>query len=80
MTAKKPAAKAADSNPTRIGAHVENVSIVNTSAANEHTRAAVEALAAASTAHAQALSDIAKALQGSPASIGAGISLSNVHS
>ena len=45
--------------------HIENCHITNSSAANEHTRAAVEALAAAAKANAEAISAIAKALQGS---------------
>lgn len=60
-----------------VGAHIENVTITNTSAANEHTRAAVEALARAAEANARALSDIAAALKGAPATMQHGIYLSN---
>lgn len=63
-----------------VGAVVENCSIVNTSAANEHTRAAVEALANAATANANAIAEIARALKGAPATMNAGISLSNINS
>jgi hypothetical protein len=52
---------------------VQNCTITNTSAANEHTRAAVEALAAAAKANAEAISRIADALKGSPATIENGI-------
>jgi hypothetical protein len=47
-------------------------SVVNTSAANEHTRAAVEALSAAAKANADAIAEIARALRGSEASMGSG--------
>ena len=67
MTAKK---KATTSAPSTT---IQNCSIVNTSAANEHTRAAVEALAAAAKANAEAISAIANGLKGSPASLGYGI-------
>lgn len=56
---------------------IQDVSIVNTSAANEHTRAAVEALAKAAEANARAISDIALALQGSPATMETGIRIGN---
>lgn len=63
---------------TKVGAHIENVTVTNISAANEHTRAAVEALAAAATANANAIAEIARALKGSPATMGPGVQLSNV--
>lgn len=49
---------------------VQNCKFINTSAANEHTRAAVEALANAVRANAEAIGKIADALQGSPATTG----------
>jgi hypothetical protein len=52
---------------------VSNCSIVNTSAANEHTRAAVEALAAAAKANAEAISAIAAGMKGSMANMDCGI-------
>lgn len=52
---------------------ITGCSIVNSSAANEHTRAAVEALAAAAKANAEAIAAIAKALEGSPATMDTGI-------
>jgi hypothetical protein len=75
-----------------VGAHIENVSIVNSSAANEHTRAAVEALAQAIGGNADALSAmalaikanaeavgaVAQGLKGSPATMTYGINLSDV--
>lgn len=75
-----PAKKTAPPAPTvhNTGAHIENVNITNSSAANEHTRAAVEALAKAAEANARAISDIASGLKGSPASIGNGIYLSDL--
>jgi hypothetical protein len=67
MATKKPASAPAPSYT------VKDCSFVNTSAANEHTRAAVEALAAAAKANADAIAEIAKSLQGSPATMGAGL-------
>ena len=52
---------------------IQNCSIVNTSAANQHTGAAVEALAAAAKANAEAISAIADALKGAPATMETGI-------
>lgn len=49
--------------------NVENCTFTNTSAANEHTRAAVEALANAAKANAEAIGKIADALKGSPATM-----------
>lgn len=65
--------------PARV-AHVtvRNCTITNSSAANEHTRAAVEALSAAAKANAEAINAIANALKGSPATIEHGIHLSNL--
>lgn len=57
------------------GATIQNCHIVNTSAANEHTRAAVEALAAAAKANAEAITAIANGLKGSPATMDYGIYL-----
>ena len=54
---------------------IQNCSIVNTSAANEHTRAAVEALAAAAKANAEAITAIANGLKGSPATMEYGINI-----
>lgn len=47
------------------GTVISNCNITTHSAANEHTRAAVEALAAAAKANAESITQIAKALQGS---------------
>jgi hypothetical protein len=55
------------------GNTIQNCHIVNTSAANEHTRAAVEALAAAAKSNAEAITAIANALKGSPATMDYGI-------
>jgi hypothetical protein len=54
---------------------VRDCSIINTSAANEHTRAAVEALAAAAKANAEAITAIAAGLKGSLANLECGIKL-----
>ena len=59
-------------------AHIENVTITNTSSANEHTRAAVEALARAAEANAEAIRAIAESLKGSPANINHGIHISGI--
>lgn len=64
---KKPAPQPASSYT------VSNCSIVNTSAANEHTRAAVEALAAAAKANAEAITAIAEGLKSSSANMDCGI-------
>ena len=48
---------------------IENCNFTNTSAANEHTRAAVEALAMAVTENARAIQAIANALKGSSATM-----------
>lgn len=58
---------------------IQNCSVVNTSAANEHTRAAVEALAKAAEANANAIVAIANGLKGSPATMDCGIKLSDVN-
>jgi hypothetical protein len=55
--------------------HIQNCSIVNTSEANEHTRAAVEALANAARANAEAIRAIADSLKGSPATMECGIKI-----
>lgn len=52
---------------------VQNCTITNTSAANEHTRAAVEALANAARANADAIAEVARALKGEPATMQSGI-------
>jgi hypothetical protein len=54
---------------------IQNCNITNTSAANEHTRVAVEALSKAAQANAEAILAIANALKGSPATIETGIKL-----
>ena len=54
---------------------ITNCTITNTSAANEHTRAAIEALADAAKANAEAISAIAKGLTGSSAHMGSGITI-----
>lgn len=73
---KKPAEPTQVFNAPRT--HIENVSIMNTSASNEHTRAAVEALASAAKANAEAIAEIARALKGAPATMEHGIHLSNL--
>jgi seryl-tRNA(Sec) selenium transferase len=70
MAAKKqPAAPAA---PTYT---VTDCTITNNSSANEHTRAAVEALANAVAENARAITAIAQALQGGGARMDCGIRL-----
>lgn len=54
---------------------VANCTITNISSANEHTRAAVEALANAVAENARAITAIAQALEGGGARMGAGIRL-----
>lgn len=49
------------------GTVIQDVHIDNHTAANEHTRAAVEALASAATANARAIEAIARAMQGGSA-------------
>jgi hypothetical protein len=71
METKEPAAAPAPSYT------VKDCSFVNTSAANKHTRAAVEALAAAAKANAEAISRIADALQGSQMTVESGIRIGN---
>ena len=52
---------------------VSHCSVTNTTApANEHTRAAIESLALAAKANADAIAEIAKALRGGKAKIDAG--------
>ena len=70
MSTKK-VTKAAPSHRTTI----QNCNIVNTSAANEHTRAAVEALAGAAKANAEAIEAIANGLKGSPATMDRAINI-----
>lgn len=64
----------------RAGMTVQNCTITNTSAANEHTRAAVEALAHAVSENARALIAIADALKGSPAHMEHGMHISGIGS
>ena len=66
MTAKK------STTPTATYT-VTNCTVTNNSAANEHTRAAIEALAEAASANARAIERIAQALTGPPANMEAGI-------
>lgn len=53
--------------PAKAGTTITGCNIQMTSSANEHTRAAVEALAAAAQANANAISAIAEALKPSQA-------------
>lgn len=53
--------------------NIENCTFTNTSASNKHTRAAIEALANAVKANAEAIGKIADALKGSPAHMEAAI-------
>ena len=71
-TKAKPAAA-----PARAPVTIENCIVTNTSSANEHTRAAVEALAAAAKANAEAITAIANGLKGAPATMEYGIYLAN---
>jgi len=71
-TAKK-TAPAAPTTVTVTGCHLTN----QAPAANEHTRAAVEALANAAAENAQAISAIAKALQGGNAVVDTMIRIGN---
>lgn len=52
---------------------VSNCTITNISSANEHTRAAVESLAAAAAENARAIAAIAEALKGGNAHMETGI-------
>lgn len=52
---------------------VQHCTVKNISAANKHTRAAVEALALAAKANAECIAEIARALKGSPATMGSAI-------
>lgn len=62
-----------------IGAIVENVTINNTAApTSEHQSRALEELARAASANAQAIGKIADALKGAEARMGTGIHLSDV--
>jgi len=70
MTAKKQTA-----TPAAPSYSVSNCTITNNSSANEHTRAAVEALANAVAENARAVTAIAQALQGGGARMDAGIRL-----
>lgn len=67
MTEKKSTPKKVPPVVNNMGAHVEHSTFNASSAANEHTRAAVIALASAAEANARAISDIASSLKGSPA-------------
>lgn len=64
----------------QAGMTVQNCTITNTSAANEHTRAAVEALAQAAGENARAIAAIAVALKGSPAHMEHGMHISGAGS
>ena len=64
--------------PTSI--HIEHCSIENKAApVSDQAAMALGELAKASAAHAQALSDIANALKGAPATMQHGIYLSNIN-
>lgn len=75
MIAKKKQIKSAPAPVSAPMTTISNCSIINTSAANEHTRAAIEALAAAAKANAEAITAIANGLKGSPATMGDGIKI-----
>ncbi len=70
MTTKKTVTK---KPATYENVTISNCSVTNISAANEYTRDAVVALARAIEANAVAVQEAARALRGSPASLGAGI-------
>lgn len=81
MTAKK--TPKATPPPTPADARsftIQNCSIVNTSAANEHTRDAIVALADAIKANANAVIAAAEALKGAPAHMDHGIFVSGANS
>lgn len=63
---QKPATEEIKAQPSAL---IEGCSFTAISAANEHTRAAVEALAMAATANAEAIKAIAEAMKGGPATI-----------
>lgn len=73
-------AKATTNPPVKPGIEISNVHIQNTvtAEANEHTRAAVEALANAVVANAEAITAIAQILKPPPALFGSGIHLQEV--
>ena len=73
MATKKPTPKAVA--PAAPSYSVSNCTITNNSSANEHTRAAVEALANAVAENARAITATAQALQGGGAQMSAGIRL-----
>jgi hypothetical protein len=77
MSKRKPPREPVTAKPPSTPTYsVTNCSIVNSGpATNEHTRAAIEALAAAAKANAEAIAEIAKALTGSPATMDTGIRL-----
>lgn len=60
---------------TQPATNISDCNFTNTSAANEHTRAAVEALANAAARNADAIAEIARALKGGNASTGTFISI-----
>jgi lipopolysaccharide biosynthesis regulator YciM len=73
-------AKASAKTPVKPGIEISNVHIQNTvtAEANDHTRAAVEALANAVAANAEAITAIAQILKPAPAQLGPGIHLQEV--
>lgn len=66
MTTKKAAPKAAEA-PKPPGHTISNCHFETNSAANEHTRAAIQALASAAEANARAIEAAARALEGASA-------------
>mgnify|MGYP000891961986 CR=1 FL=1 len=64
MSTKKKPAKSSTPDIPAIAITNCNITSNNSTAANEHTRAAIEALARASERHAEALIAIANALKG----------------
>ena len=71
MATKKPTPEAVA--PAAPSYTVTNCTITNDSSANEHTRAAVEALANAIAENARAITAVAHALEGGGARMDAGI-------
>lgn len=59
-----------DAEPANQSVNLDNITINNGAPVNADTRVAIEALAHASSMHAEALIEMAKALQGSPSTMG----------
>jgi ferric-dicitrate binding protein FerR (iron transport regulator) len=73
MESKKKAEPAPVGNTT----HIENCSVTNGAQVNADTRLAIEALANASKAHAEALQAMARSLQGGESHMGNAFNFNN---